>query len=105
MNLLNITREEKFYLIIQDVDIYYLINNNYRFVFDVDFNEFFVETFKDATEIININLMNYPQAKDLCVSRFIDFSNENTSPCFCFKSVVQSLNQTIFYLINLVIVN
>ena len=40
MNLLNITREEKFYLIIQDVDIYYLINNNYRFVFDVDFNEF-----------------------------------------------------------------
>jgi len=31
--------------------------------------------------------MNYPQAKDLCVSRFIDFSNENTSPCFCFKSV------------------
>ena len=49
--------------------------------------------------------MNYPQAKDLCVSRFSDFSNENTSPCFCFKSVVQSLNQTIFYLINLVIVN
>jgi len=43
------------------------------------------------------NPMNYPQAKDLCVSRFSDFSNENASPCFCFKSVVQSLNQTIFY--------
>jgi len=54
---------------------------------------------------IREELMNYPQAKDLCVSRFSDFSNENASPCFCFKSVVQSLNQTIFYLINLVIVN
>jgi hypothetical protein len=42
------------------------------------------------------HVMNYTQTKDLCVSRFIDFSNENASPCFCFKSVVQSLNQTIF---------
>ena len=31
-------------------------------------------------------VMNYTQTKDLCVSRFIDFSNENASPCFCFKS-------------------
>ena len=48
--------------------------------------------------------MNYTQTKDLCVSRFIDFSNENASPCFCFKSVVQSLNQTIFFMFNLVFV-
>jgi len=35
---------------------------------------------------IREELMNYPQAKDLCVSRFIDFSNENASPYFCLES-------------------
>ena len=31
-------------------------------------------------------LMNYTQTKDLCVSRFTDFSNENASPYFCLES-------------------
>ena len=30
--------------------------------------------------------MNYTQAKDLCVSGFIDSSNDNASTCFCFTS-------------------
>jgi len=36
-------------------------------------------------ELIDSN-MNYTQTKDLCVSRFIDFSNENASPYFCLES-------------------
>jgi hypothetical protein len=40
--------------------------------------------------------MNYTQTKDLCVSRFIDFSNENASPCFCFKSVCVPQTDYIF---------
>ena len=50
----------------------------------------------------NRDNMNYTQTKDLFVSRFIDFYNQNASPCFCFKSVDQSLIQTRFYLINLI---
>jgi len=39
--------------------------------------------FKIGDKII---AMNYTQTKDLCVSRFIDFSNENASPYFCLES-------------------
>ena len=80
----------------------YIFSNEYNIIMDNIKN--FSETQKNHISVEFFH-MNYPQAKDLCVSRFSDFSNENASPCFCFKSVVQSLNQTIFYLINLVIVN
>jgi len=42
------------------------------------------------------DLMNYTQTKDLCVSRFIDFSNENASPCFCFKSNLRPTTRLYF---------
>ena len=41
-------------------------------------------------------IMNYTQTKDLCVSRFIDFSNENASPCFCFKSNLRPTTRLYF---------
>jgi len=43
-----------------------------------------------------LSAMNYTQTKDLCVSRFIDFSNENASPCFCFKSNLRPTTRLYF---------
>jgi len=66
INLRNITYDEKFYLIIQDDDIYYLINNklddSLNFDVDVDFFKDFYKfsggIIEKPTEIKNINLIN-----------------------------------------------
>jgi CheY-like chemotaxis protein len=77
------------------------INSNINIVAVTSYSLYDISDSSVFDDILN-KPMNYKQTEDLFVSRFIDFSNENASPCFCFKSVDQSLIQTVFYYFNLI---